>query len=339
MSRLTTLNISDNKITDLKVDFFKSQEKSLKRLDISFNKLHFLPSSVMTLDKLQFLDLRFNKLTSFSHKEMLFLERKGNLLIKLEGNILECSCSSIGLLRWIKSNKAKVQDFDILKCVDDKGALQNTAEIVKDLRHKELSCISKIWLYLSVSGMIVLLLLLTISAILYNFRADVRYVYARLRRYLRRKRKYVQLLEKYHAFLSYESSNYDWPANTLLETLEDKGFRLCLPDRDFTPGTDEVDNIIDAIDNSKRVIFVLTRDFLENNWCEWHIKLARIHAFRNDNENFIIVIIKDDIKSHEIPKSLRKIWIRVNCLRWPLDEDQNLIEEFWIKLENSLRAE
>ena len=336
--RLHTLNISDNKITDLKHDFFRSQGNSLKRLDISFNKLHFLPATMMALNRIQWLDLRFNKLTSFSQREMLFLEKE-NLLIKLEGNSLECSCGSVSILRWMKSNQEKVQDFDILKCIDDNGILRNLTEIVTNLRHIELSCVSKVWLYLSVSEMIVFILLLIISTILYKFRADVRYVYARLRRHIRRNQKYVQLIEKYHAFLSYESSNYEWPAHTLLDTLEAKGFRLCVPDRDFTPGTDEVDNIIDSIDNSKRMIFVLTRDFLGNDWCEWQIQMARIHAFRNDNENFIIVIIKDDLKSHEIPKSLKKIWIRVNCLRWPLDDDQNLIEEFWQKLEDSLSAD
>ena len=338
LSRLNDLNISDNKITDLKSDFFRSQMSSLKRLDISYNKLHHLPTSLMALDNIEYLDLRFNKLTSFLQTEMLFLEKE-KLLLKLEGNILECSCGSISFLRWIKSNKGKIQDFDILKCLDDKGILRNLTYIVTNLRHKQMSCISKLWLYLSTSGMIVLLSLLTISTILYKFRADARYLYARLRRFMRRKQKCVQLIEKYHAFLSYESSNYEWPVHTLLKTLESRGFRVCVPDRDFNAGTDEVDNIIDSIDNSKRVIFVLTHDFLENDWCEWHIKLARIHAFRNDNENFIIVIIKDDLKSHEIPKSLKKIWIRVNCLRWPLDEDSNLIEEFWKKLEDSLSAD
>ena len=338
LSRLHTLNISDNKITDLKSDFFRSQKSSLKQLDISYNNLHHLPTSLMALDNIQFLDLRFNKLTSFLQTEILFLEKQ-KMLVKLEGNVLECSCGSISFLRWVKSNKGKIQDFDILKCLDEKGILRNLTDVVTYLRQKELSCISKLWLYLSVSGVIVLLLLLTISTILYKFRADARYVYARLRRYIRGKQKYFQLDEKYHAFLSYESSNYEWPAHTLLTTLEAKGFRLCVPDRDFTPGTDEVDNIIDSIDNSKRVVFVLTRDFLENDWCEWQIQMARIHAFRNDNENFIIVIIKDDLKSHEIPKSLKKIWIRVNCLRWPPNDDQNLIEEFWKKLVDSLSAD
>ena len=339
LSVLHTLNISDNEIVDLNVEFFSSQVNSLKRLDISFNKLNFLPTSLMTLNKLQLLDLRFNKLTSFLQEEMIFLSKTENLLVKLEGNIIECSCESMLSLRWIKSNREKFQDFDLLKCIDDNGVFRNVSELVTNLHHKELRCISKVWLYLSISGIKVLLLLLLISTILYKFRADVRYVYARLRRYVRRKRDYVSLKERYHAFLSYDSSSYEWSVQTLLEPLEAKGFRLCVPDRDFTPGTHQVDNIIDSIDNSKRVIFVLTRDFLENNWCEWQIQMARIHAFRKDNENFMIVIIKDDLKHHEIPKSLKKIWIRVNCLRWPMDNDQNLIKEFWKRLEDSLEAE
>ena len=87
MSRLHTLNIANNKITDLKTDFFKSQEISLKWLDISFNNLHSMPTSLMKLNKFQFLYLRFNIFTYFIQKEMIFLQRQENLLVKIEGNM------------------------------------------------------------------------------------------------------------------------------------------------------------------------------------------------------------------------------------------------------------
>ena len=338
LSLLHTLNVSDNAITDLNDHFFKSQENSLKHLDMSYNLLQYIPTSLMSLKRIKYVDLRHNKFHSFSKREMSFITNSDNLTISLEGNILDCSCGAMTVLRWLKENSRNIKDVKVMKCINDKGTLQNVDEIIENLRQIELACVSKFWLYLSTSGIIVLVFILIISTILYKFRADVRYLYARLRRYIVMwKQQYVPLTEKYHAFVSYGSSSYEWTLRTLLENLEGKGFKLCVEDRDFIPGRDMVDNILDSIDNSKRVIFVLTRDFLENDWCEWHIKLARIHAFRNDNENFIIVIIKDDIKSHEIPNSLSRIWVRVNCLRWPYDEDPELIADFWKRLERSLR--
>ena len=309
LSRIHTLNISDNKITYLKDDIFRSQESSLNVLDMSYNNLHFLPTSLMTLKRLRHLDLRHNQISSFSDHDILFINKHDSLSIKLEGNILECACGSMTFLRWINSNQKKISDLNIVKCIDDNGSLRTIVDILIDLQHKKLACNSKFWLSFSVSGLIILLLLISMSTILYKFSADVRYVYARIRRYIWRTQSCVSFLDKYHAFVSYGDSSYEWAVHILMKTLEGKGFRLCVPDRDFTPGRDQVDNIIDSIDNSKRVIFVLTRDFLENNWCEWQIQMARIHAFKNDNENFLIVIIKDNIKIHEIPSSLQKIWI------------------------------
>ena len=337
LSRLHTLNISDNKLVDLKSDFFKSQVTSLTRLDISNNNFRFIPRTILSLKNITYLDLSKNKISVMSTDEMSFINDR-NISFNLEGNVLVCSCRSIPFLRWINLRKSKILDYDKVKCVDDKGIVQFLTDVIEDLRNKELRCVATFWMDFAISGLIALIFLIIIAFILHKFRADVHYVYARVRRYIRRhqRKTHIPLTTMYHAYVSYASANHEWPINTLRTHLEAKGFRLCIPDRDFIPGEDEVDNIINSIDNSKRVIFILTREFIENDWCDWQIKMARYHAFRNDNENFIVVIILDDIKNHDIPTSLKKIWIRVNCLRWPLNEDPQLIDIFWQKLENSL---
>jgi hypothetical protein len=45
-------------------------------------------------------------------------------------------------------------------------------------------------------------------------------------------------------------------------------FSGCIADRDFTPGVSVLDNIVEAIQSSCKVILVLTDHFVSSQWCE-----------------------------------------------------------------------
>ena len=54
------------------------------------------------------------------------------------------------------------------------------------------------------------------------------------------------------------------PDEDLVETeiinyLEERGFKICWHQRDFMPGTNIAENIADATENSRRMIFLLSR--------------------------------------------------------------------------------
>ena len=54
------------------------------------------------------------------------------------------------------------------------------------------------------------------------------------------------------------------PDENLVETeivnyLEECGFKICWHQRDFMPGTNIAENIADATQNSRRMIFILSR--------------------------------------------------------------------------------
>ena len=41
--------------------------------------------------------------------------------------------------------------------------------------------------------------------------------------------------------------------------LEERGFKICWHQRDFMPGTNIAENIADATENSRRMIFAISR--------------------------------------------------------------------------------
>ncbi len=59
----------------------------------------------------------------------------------------------------------------------------------------------------------------------------------------------------FHAFISYSHADADWVRNQLLPCLENSkpSYRLCIHERDFTPGKWIIDNIIDNIEDSRKV--------------------------------------------------------------------------------------
>ena len=336
LTLLRSVDISCNSIADLHVDFFKSQVESLQHLSLANNVLRHVPRSIFVLKYLQHIDLRMNLISSLTDEAIEFLDKNNGLLLLLGYNDLHCTCNELRFLYWIKTNSHRIQDYEDLQCTGENNVKVSLRDAVHDVTMIELRCVAKGWLYFAIFGNIFIMLCISLVFTLVKFQVDVLYVLTRMKQHIFKRKPANLSKNQYHAFVSYGNINYQWSVDELRPRLESKGFRLLLPDLHFDIGRDHVDNILDAIDQSKRVIFVLTKDFLANEWNEFQIQIARIHAFRNQNENFIIVILRDDMKLHEVPESLKRIWIRVNCLRWPSDNDSDGIQKFWEQLERGL---
>jgi toll-like receptor 2 len=71
---------------------------------------------------------------------------------------------------------------------------------------------------------------------------------------------------QFDAFVSYCAADRSWVMETLLPTLETPvdGYSLCLHERDFQLGSFIMDNIVENIEKSRRVLFVLSNNFLQS---------------------------------------------------------------------------
>ncbi|KAK3098149.1 hypothetical protein FSP39_016658 [Pinctada imbricata] len=312
LTNLTSLDIAENLIDDLNPIFFQSQVLSLKNLSLADNNLRAIPKAVFVLQNLKYLDLRLNLLSGISSDEMSFIDGLDDLIIFLGGNALRCSCETLPFMNWVRDNYNKIKDYNILTCKYNNVSEIKLEMAIRQLHQMEINCVSNIWLGLSISGLICLLLIVMVVFLLYKFQPDVRYVIARVKRFLRkmnRKASNVPILnhKQYHAYVSYGDTNYKWACKVLYKALKDEGFHLSLQHKDFEAGIPLSENILDAIDSSRRVIFVLSHDFLENEWDDFKIQIATYHAIR---------------KRRKISLSLY-FWTLFNYMRY-----QNLYNEF-----------
>ena len=80
-------------------------------------------------------------------------------------------------------------------------------------------------------------------------------------------------------------------------------FSGCIDDRDFTPGVPILDNTVDAIHSSYKVILVLTDHFVSSQWCQYEADQAIIRSLKlNDvqdqdcNSSCVIPVILEKCK-------------------------------------------
>ncbi|XP_068579437.1 uncharacterized protein [Cebidichthys violaceus] len=83
--------------------------------------------------------------------------------------------------------------------------------------------------------------------------------------------------ECYHVFISYSSTDYQW-THSLINQLESCGLQVCYHERDFTPGRTVLENMSDCIQESQKVLLVLSQEFVRSRWC---LLEANISLFRD----------------------------------------------------------
>ncbi|HJS17444.1 MAG TPA: toll/interleukin-1 receptor domain-containing protein [Anaerolineales bacterium] len=71
---------------------------------------------------------------------------------------------------------------------------------------------------------------------------------------------------KYDVFISYSQEDEEWADKVLRQYLDDAELKVCIDYRDFEAGKMALLNMQDAAKQSKHVVLVLTRNWLNGEW-------------------------------------------------------------------------
>ncbi|XP_066456806.1 toll-like receptor 13 [Eleutherodactylus coqui] len=143
---------------------------------------------------------------------------------------------------------------------------------------------------------------------------------------------------EYDVFVSYNTHNEQWVTERLLPKLEQNGppfFKVCIHNRDFEIGRDIVENIVDSIYSSRWTICVITRSYLQSNWCSLEIRMATYRLVAESKDSLILIFL-DDIPREELQHyhKLTRIIDKKTYLKWPEDRDGQQL--FWARLRKVL---
>ncbi|XP_078360730.1 uncharacterized protein LOC144645125 [Oculina patagonica] len=129
-----------------------------------------------------------------------------------------------------------------------------------------------------------------------------------------RKKRLLALAQKYDQednhvfdndlFISYSTKDYEWIQESLLTVLDENRIKYIIHSRDFVPGKAWHDNMADSVYNSRKVILVMSANYLSSGFCKDEMRMAMHRDSARDDSSLIVVRI-DDIKSCDIPKPLR----------------------------------
>ncbi|XP_043837334.1 uncharacterized protein LOC122739740 isoform X2 [Dromiciops gliroides] len=109
--------------------------------------------------------------------------------------------------------------------------------------------------------------------------------------------------EAFHIFVSYSSMDSSW-AHTFIRKLEAdySDLRICYHERDFLPGKNIVENMVDCIQQSQKMLLILSQDFVQSRWC---LLEANLSVFRYCMERKPVIPIM--LKPCQVPLHLNHL--------------------------------
>nr|XP_034315379.1 toll-like receptor 6 [Crassostrea gigas] len=320
---LTKLDLSRNGLAFLPQSLLYDQKQSLTEINLDHNMFSSICDSLMQLENLNNLYLRYNLISKISEKDQRLFESLKNLSFHLEGNPISCACLNIQSLKWMKDHQNSFADLGKVLCVENN---HHVGHLFNDeiWRKFELDCQSKDWLTFSIVLLFLTMLIFTSIAAIKRYRVHLEYVILRLKKQWKgiplRKSEDEFLFDVY---VSYSESDYLWIRDKRYPKLEDLNVISWMTDKNSTPGGWVLEGIVNRINECRKVMFVVSESFLDMEWSSYAVKTAITHAFYNQRQGFIVVLIKDGVALEKLPEELKNIWWCIEYFRWPDEEESN----------------
>ncbi|XP_077980283.1 uncharacterized protein LOC144435572 [Glandiceps talaboti] len=338
------LNVSYSGIP-LLCQFYFSKLTYLKYLDLSHNKITSLSNDVFQYNiNLTVIDLSNNLITQLNPLTNLIFRLPALSELYFENNPLICGCGMIDMQtrmtfnHTIQFTKDGSFPWQTYKC-SSPNTVQGKPFLMINFRG--MSC-QKGFAYGLVLGPSISALVFTVIGItVWKKRWGL--IYRAFRR-MAKNRQYAPLdddvqMYQYDAFVCYSDRDSEWVNETLLPRIEDlpPKLKLCIAERDFILGKYVFINIEDAITLSRKVIFLVSTNFVESTWCQFELELANQHLLDdNVDRDKLLFIILDDVP-HTDMTPLLKININTKTyMKWPGGDNPRKTETFWTKLAKDL---
>ena len=265
----------------------------------------------------KYLNLSYNALTTLTAKVREHFDRFQDLVLDLSGNNFLCNCQHLDFIKWIQRDKAItfVYPGDHV-CSDSEG------DTIHNIEVDSLHC-NWYWVQptVAVGCSLVLFLFFVLIFITYRKRWFIKNLIFRLQERFSRENDDIDVGPyKFDAFVLYSSIDADrlWVHFKLVPKLEDEyGFRLCIHHRNFLPGIEIVENVEAAIRSSRKVLVIMSENFVKSDWC-----VEEVHMTMSVDRNKFIVVMYSNLMSSavRIPAVIRRLLETKTYIEWPVSD-------------------
>ncbi|CAG2206313.1 unnamed protein product [Mytilus edulis] len=297
-------------------------------INLSFNKIKVLDPLVYGIETLKLINVENNQITDL-HRNIQLMKNGRTIVI---GNItIECSCRKKWIANWLEYQNRLLVRHDRIVCRQRNDELITLYMIDNCSFRKKYLAYEQ---YLIV-GLFLIVLIATLTRLIFKYEI---YLFLRKCRHKFRFNVFnpVDQSSTFDIYISFREDKEDiskWVIGVLTTHLETRGFKICLPPRDFDLGGVHVDQIMTHTASSKNYVVVLSDDYLKTQYqvIEWgHIWN---NYKRNINSN-ILVINYDMLHSKNIKDQILKAFLR---LQYSIDFS-NFDKKLLTKIENELRV-
>ena len=344
LQKLLIVHLENNKLQKLHGFEFNALE-NLRELYLQRNKLtHIDVRTFQELKKLEMIRLDDNKLINFEIWQLTY--NPYLVAIALSDNHWSCDCHYLNKLQiYLQSNTEKIIDLNKMACV-----YNNYTNILKEKNGTICTLkdgLSSIVYANQIENLLPFLLVATCAFVgffglvlgIFCYRTELKmWIQSNCAMmFLCCGYKSSEFISDYNdkdrlydAYVIYSVQDDHFVTQGLTNVLEnDIGYRLCLHYRDFNLNVNNyiADTIVEAIDNSKRAVLVLSKNFLYSEWGRFEFKGA-IHEVLKRRRK-LIIILYGDIPQKDLDADIR-LYLKTNlCIEW---DDK----KFWQKLRLAL---
>ncbi|KAM6289143.1 toll-like receptor 2 [Aegotheles albertisi] len=330
---LEYLDLSYSQLDRLDMDYFTHSPR-LRELRLSGNKIKFIPSE-WSCPRLEVLAIDGNSFGVINRGSFVNMPR----LISLTAgnNPYHCTCDlHLFLEETRQRGRPTLADWPHNWTCYHPEPLLDTAAAAYAPRPLECNVAALVAVAVASTAVVV------VACAVLCWKLDVGWYLRAMSRLVRAKygRRKVDTVRRcsYHAFISYSHTDAAWVRQELLHRLESTTppYRLCIHERDFTPGRWIIENIVENIERSSKVIFVLSRSFVDSEWCNYELYFAHQRAVGLGSED-VILVVKEPIDARGLPRRfarLRKMLGTKTYLEWPHESGRQHF--FWLQLRSLL---
>ena len=294
--------------------------ENVTALYLTHNKIGVLnTSTVQRLQRIKTLFIDSNKLTYLPRN----IENVTFTTLALHHNFFKCDCTTKWMKKWLRKQEARIQNIDNVLCNSDNAqgkaiyTLPDEEFVCKDENNNRSTAQSiikeKTFKIIALTLGVFLAVVFIVFTLAYKYRGEVKvFMYTHFNWHPFDRIDDSDPSKIYDAFVSYSGSDYEWVLSTLRLRLEnrDPPYKLCIHHRDFLVGAPIQENILNSVNQSKRMIMVLSRNFIRSEWCLLEFRAAHRKVLE-DRMNYLIIILFDDVNMAELDDEI-KLYMRTN---------------------------
>ena len=110
---------------------------------------------------------------------------------------------------------------------------------------------------------------------------------------------------QYDVFISFSSLDYQWVQDNLAPVLDRKRISYCIHNRDFVVGKAIIENIADSVYNSRKVLAVVSKNYLASKFCREELEIALYRSTEMADSSLLLIRV-DGVDQKCLPKTLRR---------------------------------